>query len=189
MQNRPKGFGMSSESEMKKGSKYDSEHTLEIESWIEAQLGKKIFAGSDSHSFAEALKDGQVLCQLSQKFDLGPKKISTSNMPFKMMENIGNFLSAAEQLGVAKTDLFQTIDLYEQQNIPQVVNGLHAFAREVSAQGKTDIIFGSKPKKDPRAFTEEQLREGQKTIGLQGGQNLSKGKGQNFGKTRAIIDD
>ena len=36
------------------------------------------------------------------------------------MENIGNFLAAAESLGVAKNDLFQTVDLYEAQNIPQV---------------------------------------------------------------------
>ena len=37
------------------------------------------------------------------------------------MENIGNFLDAAGQLGVAKNDLFQTVDLYEGQNIPQVI--------------------------------------------------------------------
>ena len=36
------------------------------------------------------------------------------------MENIGNFLTVAESLGVAKNDLFQTVDLYEAQNVPQV---------------------------------------------------------------------
>ena len=36
------------------------------------------------------------------------------------MENIGNFLSACEAYGVPKADLFQTVDLYEGQNIPQV---------------------------------------------------------------------
>ena len=36
------------------------------------------------------------------------------------MENIGNFLKVAESLGVAKIDLFQTVDLYEAQNIPGV---------------------------------------------------------------------
>ena len=30
------------------------------------------------------------------------------------MENINNFLQAAEQIGVKKLDLFQTVDLYEQ---------------------------------------------------------------------------
>jgi hypothetical protein len=37
------------------------------------------------------------------------------------MENIGNFLSVAQSLGVAKTDLFQTVDLYEATNLPVVI--------------------------------------------------------------------
>jgi len=41
-------------------------------------------------------------------------------MAFKMMENIGKFLEFCDTLGVPKTDLFQTVDLYENQNIPQV---------------------------------------------------------------------
>ena len=36
------------------------------------------------------------------------------------MENIGNFLDACVAYGVPKTDLFQTVDLFEAQNIPQV---------------------------------------------------------------------
>ena len=38
------------------------------------------------------------------------------------MENIGNFLSACEAYGVPKSDMFQTVDLYEGQNIPQVAD-------------------------------------------------------------------
>jgi hypothetical protein len=42
------------------------------------------------------------------------------------MENIENFLKTAESLGVSSTDLFQTVDLYEEKNIPKVsnINGL-----------------------------------------------------------------
>ena len=47
-------------------------------------------------------------------------KINTGKMAFKLMENISNFLGAATRYGVAKTDLFQTVDLYEAENIPQV---------------------------------------------------------------------
>ena len=36
------------------------------------------------------------------------------------MENIGKFLSFCDEIGVPKTDIFQTVDLYEAQNIPQV---------------------------------------------------------------------
>lgn len=36
------------------------------------------------------------------------------------MENVGKFLSACEAYGLEKQDLFQTVDLYEAQNMPQV---------------------------------------------------------------------
>ena len=38
------------------------------------------------------------------------------------MENIGNFLEGCVAYGVPKTDVFQTVDLYENQNMPQVGN-------------------------------------------------------------------
>ena len=41
-------------------------------------------------------------------------------MTFKEMENIGNFLAACEKIGCVKNDLFQTVDLYEGQNVNQV---------------------------------------------------------------------
>ena len=36
------------------------------------------------------------------------------------MENIGHFLNFCDELGVPKTDVFQTVDLYENQNLPAV---------------------------------------------------------------------
>ena len=47
------------------------------------------------------------------------------------MENIGHFLTAIEEYGVPKTDSFQTVDLYEEQNIGQVINAIHALGRKV----------------------------------------------------------
>ena len=41
-------------------------------------------------------------------------------MAFKQMENINNFLEACEAIGCKKTDLFQTVDLYESTNPNQV---------------------------------------------------------------------
>lgn len=60
------------------------------------------------------------------------KKINQSNMAFKMMENIENFLRAAENYGCKKIDIFQVVDLYERQNMTQVVNGIYALGRVVS---------------------------------------------------------
>ena len=53
-------------------------------------------------------------------------------MAFKQMENIGNFLTGCEGVGMAKTDLFQTVDLFEAQNVPLVVDTIHALGRKVS---------------------------------------------------------
>ena len=41
------------------------------------------------------------------------KKIASSSMAFKQMEQISQFLTAAESFGVIKTDMFQTVDLWE----------------------------------------------------------------------------
>lgn len=48
------------------------------------------------------------------------KKINESKMAFKQMENIGFFLDGCVAYGLNKEDMFQTVDLYEAQNIPQV---------------------------------------------------------------------
>lgn len=41
------------------------------------------------------------------------KKIQSSGMAFKQMEQVSQFLAAAERYGVTKTDMFQTVDLWE----------------------------------------------------------------------------
>ena len=64
-----------------------------------------------------------------------PIKFNTSKMAFKQMENIGKFLDAADAYGVSKVDMFQTVDLYENQNMTQVVCGIHALGRKVTVLG------------------------------------------------------
>lgn len=49
-------------------------------------------------------------------------QVSDSTMNFQQMENIGKFLAAAEAYGVQSSDSFQTVDLFEKQNVFQVVN-------------------------------------------------------------------
>lgn len=58
----------------------------------------------------------QVLSQLINSLHAGDKpvkKIQSSGMAFKQMEQISQFLTAAESYGVTKTDMFQTVDLWE----------------------------------------------------------------------------
>lgn len=67
------------------------------------------------------LLPGQVLCRLINS--LHPRgqspvaKIQASAMAFKQMEQISQFLQAAERYGIAATDIFQTVDLWEGEQL------------------------------------------------------------------------
>lgn len=196
MANRPKGFGMTAELANKKAAKFDVGLANEALQWITDVMGSA-GEGVDLPHVTEAkqvsppLKNGVILCKLINAIKPGSvKKINTSNMAFKQMENISNFLTACENIGISKIDMFQTVDLYESQNIPQVVNGIFALGRKSRKIGYNGPTLGpEEATENKREFTEEQLRAGESVIGLQAGSNKGASQaGQNFGKTRAIID-
>ena len=50
-----------------------------------------------------------------------PASLITASLSFHtQMENIGKFLDACYAYGLTKVDMFQTVDLYDGTNIPQV---------------------------------------------------------------------
>ena len=65
-----------------------------------------------------------------------------------------------------------------------------ALARKAQETGYDEPILGPKESSEHlRGFSKEQLRAGKGVIGLQAGSNKGASQaGQNFGKTRAIID-
>ncbi|KAJ2162751.1 Protein kinase of the Mitotic Exit Network [Coemansia sp. RSA 552] len=97
--------------------------------FIDAVLGVQL----DSCALRDGLRDGVVLCQLINALRPGAvKRINTKSLPFAQMENISNFLAAAQSLGLDSSDLFQTVDLYEGKNMPRVVMTLLTIARVVA---------------------------------------------------------
>ncbi|CAH0546501.1 unnamed protein product [Brassicogethes aeneus] len=112
------------------------------------------------------------------------KKVNTSAMAFKCMENINAFLEAARDLGVPAQETFQTVDLWERQNLNSVVICLQSLGRKAGQFGKPSI--GPKEsEKNERMFSEEKLKAGQTIIGLQMGSNKGATQsGINFGNTR-----
>ena len=93
-----------------------SETQQEVEAWIAAVTGKPFDA-----PFAEHLHDGRVLCELMNVIEPGSvKKINSSKLAFKQMENVSNFTRAMKKLGVRETDCFDTIDLFEAHDIAKV---------------------------------------------------------------------
>lgn len=120
-----------------------------------------------------AIKPGTI-----KKFNQHPK------MPFKAMENIGLYCAACKELGVPGHDMFSTVDLYEENNMAQVVINLNALGR--AAQKIPEFAgphFGGKaatPNK--REFTEEQLQRGKNEQTLMG-------KGSHGGATQSGVFD
>ena len=170
MAERPTGYGMTAELKQKQASRHDPKLEKEAKDWLVSVVGEPFPSGS----FHDALKDGAYLCKAINKLKPGSVgKINSSKMAFKMMENIGNFLSAAGAYGLPKADSFQTVDLYENQNMPQVVLAIHSLGRVASKKGFKGATLGPKEaSKNVRTFDqEEQKKAGASVIGLQMGTN------------------
>lgn len=194
MASRPKGFGLTAELARKTEAKYDIDQEQQALRWIREVVGEDASAldgVTGSKNVQEQLKDGVILCKLINCLRAGSvKKINSSKMAFKQMENIGMFLQGCENYGLNKVDLFQTVDLYEAQNMPMVITAVFALGRKAQTQGFDGPTLGPRESSENRReFTEEQLAEGKNVIGLQMGSNKGASQaGQSFGKTRHIVD-
>jgi len=120
--------GLDRDLKKKLDSKYDPRTEEEVRDWIRILLGEDL--GANLH---ESLKSGVILCQIINK--LQPKSvvnIGRTKTPFMMMENINNYLKACSTLGLATSDLFQTIDLFEAKNMTSVLINIHTLGRFAS---------------------------------------------------------
>lgn len=109
-------------------------------------------------------------CRLANTLAPGSiKKINSSQMAFKKMENISFFLEFATKY-VSKSEIFQTIDLYEKQDPNAVLICLSALARKSSEAFDKPSIGPKESKGEKREWSQEQLR-GDGVIGLQMGSN------------------
>ncbi|XP_075217290.1 myophilin [Lycorma delicatula] len=163
----------------------NKEQETEVIQWIEDVLGEKL----PNQPYEDILKDGVVLCNLINKIAPGSvKKIQTKGTNFQLMENIQRFQAAIKKYGVPEEEIFQTADLFERRNIPQVTLCLYSLGRITQLHPEfTGPRLGPKmAEKQERQFTEEQLRASEAHLGLQMGYN--KGASQagqgGFGNTR-----
>uniref|UniRef100_A0A673GF76 Transgelin n=1 Tax=Sinocyclocheilus rhinocerous TaxID=307959 RepID=A0A673GF76_9TELE len=118
MANKGPSYGMSRQVQDKIEQKYDPELEVRLVEWIVTQCGSGVGKPEAGKlGFQAWLKDGCV-SHTNINFIYPPgetpvKKIQSSSMAFKQMEQISQFLNAAEQYGVVKNDMFQTVDLWE----------------------------------------------------------------------------
>ena len=131
----------------------------EARRWIEEMLCEKLGA----LSLQEELKNGVALCRLVNAVQpaICPKP-STARMAFKQMDNIANYLKACTSLGVPAEDLFQTVALFEGQDMAAVLINIHSLGRV--AQRRPDFKgppLGAKlATENAREFDEEMLFQG-----------------------------
>lgn len=187
-ENRATKSGLAAEAHKKIQSKYDPELASQILLWMKEVMGNEnLDTSGDRETFYKQLKDGQVLCRLINVLQPGSipeKKINNTTMAFKCMENINLFLEQVKKLGVPAEETFQTVDLWEEQNLTSVLICLQSLARKASKFGFRSI--GPKEAEaNVRQFSDEQLKAGQNIISLQYGSNKGANQsGINFGNTR-----
>lgn len=98
------------------------------------------------------------------------KKFKQKGPAFLLMENVQSFLAAIKKYGVPDEEVFQTPDLFEARNIPQVTLCLYALARTTQKHPEyAGPQMGPKMStENKREFTEEQIRKGRDgQVGLQ----------------------
>lgn len=108
--------------------KYDPLLERQARAWIEAVLDESL----PTESLAQVLKSGVILCRLVN--EIRPGSVATINfkaIPYLQMENIQNYLHACAAMGIRATDLFNTVDLFEEKNMNQVVANLHVLGKHV----------------------------------------------------------
>lgn len=188
-ENRATKSGLAAEAHNKIQSKYDTALAGQVLQWMKEVMGPDVDldTSGDRDTFYKQLKDGQILCRLINVLQPGSipeKKINNTTMAFKCMENINLFLGEVKKLGVPAEETFQTVDLWENQNLTSVLICLQSLARKASKFGFKSI--GPKEAEaNVRQFSDEQLKAGQNIISLQYGSNKGANQsGINFGNTR-----
>eukprot|EP01132_Coremiostelium_polycephalum_P007426 gene7426-9128_t len=123
IQRQPDVPNLNDDIQKKKAQKYDSSLEKLARKWIEDVL--KIEELDLNVSLFEHLKNGVLLCKLVNTLKPGIiKRINESQISFKQLENIQNYLKACSQLGLQDTNLFNSIDLFENKDINLVITNI-----------------------------------------------------------------
>ncbi|KAL1788083.1 transgelin-2 [Sigmodon hispidus] len=110
MANREPSYGLSRVVQQKIEKQYDTDLEQILIQWITTQCRDVNPPQPGRDNFQNWLKDGTVLCKLINSLypegQAPVKKIQASTMAFKQMEQISQFLKAAESYGIKTTDIF-----------------------------------------------------------------------------------
>ena len=109
--------------------------------WVGAVTGRKKPEGTSLQAW---LRSGVVLRELMNSISPGSVQAqSTSEMPFRQMENIAAYAKAARLYGVPEPDMFVTVDLFEGNSLAAVVQNLHSLGRVAQQRGVIGPTLGA----------------------------------------------
>jgi len=157
--------GIDKEIQAKLAAKFSLTKADNCLEWIAACTKKEV-----SGDFGSDLKDGYLLCQLIKHISKKTYKklrirAKATKQPFVCRTQIQNFVSCCKELGMAETDVCSSQDLYEGDNLNNVVSCLYAlnaicYKLEASGKYKGPFLPGAGTKHaegKARYFTEEEL--------------------------------
>lgn len=163
IKSRGSGFGLDADLQKASLEKYSLNMEQQARKWIEEIAEMQL--GED---FGMGLKDGIALCKVANAIEPNCiKKIETSKMPFKQMENISNFLKAIRKIGVLEYEVFETVDLFDLKDMGLVIRCIFALGRATQKNYPefTGPALGVKESKsNPRSFSEKQLLESKNSV-------------------------
>jgi len=132
-----KMYGLDKDLQDKIAAKYDPKRVAQVSQWIFDVTGKKV---KDFHG---DLKSGVKLCRLMNKIQPGScKKVKVSKMPFVQRENLVKYLEACKNYGMRETDVFVSQDLFEGDNLNNVVVNLFALNKLAQKNGFRGPFIG-----------------------------------------------
>uniref|UniRef100_A0A2K5CSH4 Transgelin n=1 Tax=Aotus nancymaae TaxID=37293 RepID=A0A2K5CSH4_AOTNA len=180
MANKGPSYGMRCEVQSKIEKKYNEELEEWLVEWIIVQCGPDVGFPDRGHlGFQIWLKNGVILSKLvNSLYPDGSKPVKVSeilpSMVFKQMEQVAQFLKAAEDYGVTKTysRLLTSLkaDMAAVQRTLMALGSLAVTKNDGHYRGHPNW-FIKKAQEHKREFTESQLQEGKYVIGLQMGSN------------------
>eukprot|EP01084_Bolivina_argentea_P096110 172784_1 len=140
----------------------DDNEVAEVKNWMETVMGEEYA------DFFEDIKDGVEVCKLLNKIKPGliaEKKFKKSKIVFVCRTNIQLFIEGCKKLGIPETDCIETRDLFDQQNLQDVVINLYAVSAISRKHGFAGPFIGKKyAEKNVRNFSAETLAKGKTAV-------------------------
>ncbi|KAK2116898.1 hypothetical protein P7K49_003784 [Saguinus oedipus] len=174
MANKCPSYGMRCEVQSKIEKKYNEELKEWLVEWIIVQCDPDVGFPDRGHlGFQIWLKNGVILSKLvNSLYPDGSKPVKVPeilpSMVFKQMEQVAQFLKAAEDDGTV--DVFEGKDMATVQRTLMALGSLAMTKNDGHYHGDSNW-FMKKAQEHKREFTESQLQEGKYVIGLQMGSN------------------